>query len=288
MAILMGLISALCWGTTDFLAGRVARQVGVNKSLFYSQSFGFLVLTASISFRPSLFHFNTAGSGIPMAVMAAICNLIAMASLLRALSIGKASVVAPIMSLYGAVTTVLSVIAGQSITAPTVVGLILCILGASLASISKSSDGRPEPPASIALALLSALMFGLGFWFQGEFAVKSLGIVSTLWVYYLIAVVVLFVALARNGNLSAPRGPISLLILIISLLSLVGFSALAYGSGTGHVAIVTVLSSLASAVTALLAFAIRGERPSLLQWIGISIITFGVVTLKLTSEIVSG
>ena len=49
-----------------------------------------------------------------------------------------------------------------------------------------------------------------------------------------------------------------------------------------------VLGSLASAVTALLGFAIRSERPSLPQWIGISIITFGVIALKLTSEIVSG
>jgi drug/metabolite transporter (DMT)-like permease len=109
-----------------------------------------------------------------------------------------------------------------------------------------------------------------------------------LWVYYLVAVVVLFAVLVASRNLSLPRGSIFALILTISLLSLFGFSALAYGSGTGHVAIVTVLSSLASAVTAVLGFAIRGERPSVPQWIGISIITFGVVSLKLTSGIVAG
>lgn len=288
MAILMGLISALCWGTTDFLAGQTTRQIGVTRSLFYSQSFGFLVLTVSIVFHPSLFHFDAKGFGLAMAVLAAVCNLVAMASLLKALSIGKASVVAPIVSLYGAVTTILSVIVGEPITAMAVASLVLCIFGASLASISKSSDGKPEAPASIGLALLSALMFGLGFWFQGAFAVKDLGIVGTLWVYYLVAVVVLFTVLVGSRNLSLPRGSIFALILTISLLSLFGFSALAYGSGTGHVAIVTVLSSLASAVTAVLGFAIRGERPSVPQWIGISIITFGVVSLKLTSGIVAG
>ncbi|PCE23237.1 EamA family transporter [Paraburkholderia acidicola] len=288
MAILMGLISALCWGITDFLAGHTTRQIGVTRSLFYSQSFGFLVLTVSMVFHPSLFHFGVKGFGLAMAVLAAVCNLIAMASLLKALSIGKASVVAPIVSLYGAVTTVLSVIAGERITTMAVASLVLCIFGASLAGISKSSDGKPEAPASIGLALLSALMFGLGFWFQGAFAVKDLGIVGTLWVYYLVAVVVLFAVLVGSRNLSPPRGSILALILTISLLSLFGFSALAYGSGTGHVAIVTVLSSLASAVTAVLGFAIRGERPSVPQWIGISIITFGVVSLKLTSGIVAG
>ncbi|MCX4163484.1 MULTISPECIES: DMT family transporter [Paraburkholderia] len=288
MAILMGLISALCWGATDFLAGHTTRQIGVARSLFYSQSFGFLVLTVWIVSHPALFHVDTNGFGLAMAVLAAVCNLVAMASLLKALSIGKASVVAPIVSLYGAVTTVLSVIAGEPITTMAVASLVLCIFGASLASISKSSDGKPEAPASIGLGLLSALMFGLGFWLQGAFAVKDLGIVDTLWVYYLVAVVVLLAILIRSRNLSPPRGSIFALILTISLLSLCGFSALAYGSGTGHVAIVTVLSSLASAVTAVLGFAIRGERPSVPQWIGISIITFGVVSLKLTSGIATG
>ncbi|KGW49409.1 DMT family transporter [Burkholderia pseudomallei] len=284
MAILMGLLSALCWGSTDFLAGHAARRVGVTKSLFYSQSFGFLILTASLALHPSSLRITAIDMGFAVGILAAVCNLIAMAALLRALAIGKASVVAPIVSLYGAVTTILSLATGQSITRLAIAGLVLCIVGASLASISKAADGRTESPASIGFALLSAMMFGLGFWLQGAFAVKSLGVVSALWIYYLTAVVILFATLARARNLSAPPGSIVLLILSISVFSLVGFFSLAYGSTTGHVAIVTVLSSLASGVTALLGFFVRGERPSALQWAGIATIIVGVVMLKITPQ----
>ncbi|MBI0331627.1 DMT family transporter [Burkholderia plantarii] len=287
MAILMGLISALCWGSTDFMAGQAARQVGVTRSLFYSQSFGFLLLTAVLAFRPASLRIAAVDTGLLIAIVAAICNLVAMAALLKALSIGKASVVAPIVSLYGAVTTLLAVLGGQSVTGMTVAGLALCIVGASLASMSKSSGGKAESPGSIGFAMLSALAFGLGFWLQGAFAVKSLGVLSALWIYYLTAVVILFLLLVGQRKLVAPPGSIVVLLMSISLFSLVGFFSLAFGATTGHVAIVTVLSSLASGVTVLLGFFIRHERPSQAQWAGIVAIIVGVVLLKLTPQLLA-
>lgn len=264
MAILMGLISALCWGSTDFMAGQAARRVGVTRSLFYSQSIGLLLLSVVLAFHPAWLRIGVLDAGLLVAIVAAICNLAAMASLLKALSIGKASVVAPIVSLYGAVTTLLAILGGQSITGLTVIGLALCVAGASLAGMAKSAGGQAEAPASIGFALLSALMFGLGFWLQGAFAVQRLGVASALWVYYLTAVAILS------------------LLLSISLFSLLGFLSLALGAATGQVAIVTVLSSLASAVTVLLGFVIRHERPSAAQWLGIAAILAGVVLLKVT------
>lgn len=124
-------------------------------------------------------------------------------------------------------------------------------------------------------------MFGLGFWLQGTFAVKSLGVFGTLWIYYLTAILVLFTMLAIRRKLAVPPRSIALWIFSISLLSLIGFFSLAYGATTGHVAVVTVLSSLASGVTALLGFSVRGERPSIPQWLGIAAIIGGVVVLKI-------
>ncbi|NHB86819.1 hypothetical protein C5471_03440 [Photorhabdus tasmaniensis] len=91
----------------------------------------------------------------------------------------------------------------------------------------------------------------------------------------------LFLTLLKNGDLSLPPVSIVALVFSISFFSLIGFASLAYGSVTGHVAIVTVLSSLASGVTALLGFFIRGERLSRIQWMGIIVIIAGVILLKL-------
>lgn len=253
MAILMGLISALCWGSTDFMAGQAARRVGVTRSLFYSQSIGLLLLSVVLAFHPAWLRIGALDAGLLVAIVAAICNLAAMASLLKALSIGKASVVAPIVSLYGAVTTLLAILGGQA-----------------------------EAPSSTGFALLSALMFGLGFWLQGAFAVQRLGVASALWVYYLTAVAILSLLLAWRRSLSAPPASLVALLLSISLFSLLGFLSLALGAATAQVAIVTVLSSLASAVTVLLGFVIRHERPSAAQWLGIAAILVGVVLLKVT------
>ncbi|WP_445497520.1 DMT family transporter [Photorhabdus sp. SF281] len=280
MAILMGLISALCWGSTDFLAGQAARKIGVAKALFYSQLFGFSVLSLLLFFYFKMSFVNVGFFQLTICVIASVCNLMAMVFLLKALSIGKASIVAPIVSLYGAVTTLLSLISGKPITVLVLFSLFICVVGACLTSVPKSKDGQRESSGSILFALLSSLMFGLGFWLQGEFAVRDLGVINALWIYYLTAIVLLFLTLLKSGNLSLPPVSMIALVFLISFFSLIGFASLAYGSATGHVAIVTVLSSLASGVTALLGFFIRGERLSRIQWMGIIIIIAGVILLK--------
>ncbi|MCM2448252.1 DMT family transporter [Rahnella sp. CG8] len=279
MSILMGLLSAICWGSTDFLAGSAARKIGVSKSLFFSQIFGLLLLSAIALYSYEPFSFSV--ENLSICIAASVCNLLAMVFLLKALAIGKAAIVAPIASLYGAITTILSLLSGNSLTSLTIFSLGLCVVGACLTSIPKSSDGKRESSASVIFAFLSSIMFGAGFWLQGEFAVHAFGVINALWVYYCTAVVILSSYLLVKKEFSAP--PISILSLIfaISFFSLVGFFSLAYGAKLGHVAIVTVLSSLASGVTALLGFFILGERLSKLQTSGLMVIIAGVMLLKL-------
>ncbi|WP_213989491.1 DMT family transporter [Sodalis sp. dw_96] len=278
MAILMGLLSALCWGGTDFLAGSAARKIGVYKSLFFSQIFGLLLLSVIVLYsydpvKPSV-------GSLSICIAASACNLLAMVFLLKALAIGKAAIVAPIASLYGAITTLLSLLSGNPLTPLILFSLVLCVLGACLTSIPKSRDGKRESPASIIYAFLSSIMFGVGFWLQGEFAVHAFGVINALWIYYCTAVVILFIFLCVKRDFATPPASLLSLIFSISFFSLVGFFSLAYGAKLGHVAIVTVLSSLASGVTALLGFIIRGERLSKLQGIGLMVIITGVMLLK--------
>ncbi|MDX7986178.1 DMT family transporter [Xenorhabdus sp. 12] len=280
MPIFMGLLSALCWGSTDFLAGHAARKLGVAKSLFYSQFFGFGLLTIIVFLFSEGLNFDVGILAYIICTAASLCNLLAMVFLLKALSIGKSSIVAPIASLYGAVTTILSLLSGKPLTVIVIISLFICVVGACLTSIPKSSDKNKETLEPIFFAFLSSLMFGIGFWLQGEYAVKDLGVLNALWVYYLTAIVILFLVLLKHSNLSVPPIKILSIVFSISFFSLIGFASLAYGASTGHVAIVTVLSSLASGVTALLGFFIRGERLSRIQIAGIITIIFGVMLLK--------
>jgi len=114
MYLLMRLLSALCWGGTDYLSGKAARELGVFKALFVSQLFGLMML--SLIFFVFSIPFELKISGLLTAAIASFCNLLGMVFLLKALSIGKVSVVAPLVSLYGAVTTVLAIISGRQVS----------------------------------------------------------------------------------------------------------------------------------------------------------------------------
>ncbi|MGL4032691.1 DMT family transporter [Kosakonia cowanii] len=279
MYLLMGLLSALCWGGTDYLSGKAAREVGVFRALFVSQLFG--LITLSLIFFVFSVPFELKVSGILNAAIAAICNLLGMVFLLKALSIGKISVVAPLVSLYGAVTTVLAAISGRPVSGIVFAGLFMCILGACLASISPSHDGKRESPASVGFALMSSVSLGLGFWLQGEFAVKELGVIQSLWIYYATALMCLALVVVVRKDTKSPSVKELGLLFCISCMSLTGFFTLAYGASLGHVAVVTVLSSLASAVTALLGFTLKQERLSLPQLSGLFMIIAGVVVLRI-------
>lgn len=279
MYLLMGLLSALCWGGTDYLSGKAARELGVFKALFVSQLFGLMML--SLIFFVFSIPFELQISGLLTAAIASFCNLLGMAFLLKALSIGKVSVVAPLVSLYGAVTTVLAIISGRQVSWIILSGLFLCILGACLASISPSHDGKRESPASVGFALMSSLSLGLGFWLQGEFAVKELGVIQSLWIYYATALMFLSLVVMGRKDVKSPSLGMLGLLFCISCMSLTGFFTLAYGASLGHVAVVTVLSSLASAVTALLDFTLKQERLSLPQLSGLFMIISGVVVLRI-------
>ncbi|MDC6127776.1 EamA family transporter [Burkholderia gladioli] len=75
MAILMGLISALCWGSTDFMAGQAARRVGVTRSLFYSQSIGLLLLSVVLAFHPAWLRIGALDAGLLVAIVTVLSSL---------------------------------------------------------------------------------------------------------------------------------------------------------------------------------------------------------------------
>jgi drug/metabolite transporter (DMT)-like permease len=81
----------------------------------------------------------------------------------------------------------------------------------------------------------------------------------------------------RPIQLSPARGGI---IVVASLLNTLAFVAFNLGVTVGSTAIVATLSSLASAVTVLLAWLILRDRLAPWQWVGVGIILGGVVLVS--------
>ncbi|CAI0870193.1 carboxylate/amino acid/amine transporter [Serratia proteamaculans] len=283
----MGLAAALCWGGTDFLVGINARSVGVRRAVFFSQAIGFVIFTVLLP-ATVVPVFATSGVVWGLALLAAGLTMGGALALSQAFAIGKAAMVAPLVTSYGAVTTLLSWISGERLGALTLIGLALCLMGVMLTAVSlgRQPDRSPSSLPAIAFALLAAFCYGVGFWLQGQYTLPVLGPSVSLWLGYAVGLTALLVLNAdRRALVARPGWRQGGLLLVASLLNLGGFSAFAVGAGSGSLAIVTVLSTLSGGIAALLAALLLRERLSPLQWLGVLTVLAGALVLHLKAAL---
>ena len=142
--LLMGLCAATAWGLSDFCLRGVGRS---GASPLRSLSGIFLAATLGLSgalpFTGAFAHL--ARCPLPVLGLAALLGLLlVLANLLlyRALAHGPVSLVAPIANSHAAVTVLLTLLAGQRPTLPTLGALTLIGVGVALASLP-STHAQP-------------------------------------------------------------------------------------------------------------------------------------------------
>ncbi|MBB3356920.1 MULTISPECIES: DMT family transporter [unclassified Novosphingobium] len=281
VAMLTGLLAALGWGAADYLAGGTAKLVGIRRTALFTQSVGWLAVSLLLLAMPPLREkaLVASNSGWLHGVLAVAFNLAGSVSLLRAFSLGRASLVAPLITSYAAVTAFLGVaISGDRLSGFRLAGILVCLIGAPLAAVApKHQDARGD--AGVGYALLTAFCFGVGFWVQGKFAVPAIGATPMLWLFFSIGILALAPTLLLRRDAMLPSRDALPLLVLQSVCNLVGYGTFAIGMATGAVTIVTVLSTFAAAITAVFGLALRRERLSHAQAIGVSAILIGAVLL---------
>jgi drug/metabolite transporter (DMT)-like permease len=285
-AVLFGLASALGYGVTDYLARIAGRAVGVWRSVFYGDLLGLVALSAWFLIEPQSRRFTFAGHAIAWAasIASAFILLVAAAVLTRGLLMGNLAVVAPVAASYGAITAVLSAAAGEHLSAKAVSGLAVTVFGVCLVSFPSGVHKQFKEhlnSSGLGWALGAAAGYGIGFWLQGAFAVPTLGAFIPVWVSYAIAIL-LVALLSRPARISlaVPARAALPPVLAAGAFSVFAYTALTLGLATGHVAVVVVLSTLASAVTVLLARALNNAPVAKHQWLAIALIIVGLVLIK--------
>ena len=110
MDVTMGLLAALLWGGTDFLVGLNARAVGVKRAVYFGQAVGFVIMTLLLVIFPALLFksLNASLSVWLLGIAAALFTVSGALALSKAFALGKAAIVAPLVTSYGVVTTLLS------------------------------------------------------------------------------------------------------------------------------------------------------------------------------------
>jgi drug/metabolite transporter (DMT)-like permease len=302
MGILLGLLTALAWGSSDFIARFAARRVGSLRTSLYMQLSGFVLLTIFLPWIGGWGHLMDGSGWRPWAwgALAGVINGVATVSLYRSFEIGKMAVVAPISAAYPALTVILSSFSGERLTVARAAGIACILLGVIVVAhgeTPRNDGGGPAAPAKseeacrsagegVGWALASGIGFGVLFWLLGTRIVPAVGFASTVWLLRLTSsVLTTCVLLLLRQPILLPRhsdgrSPVSSWLLGMGVLDTGAFVLNNRGLQVEQVSVVSVLASLYGAVTVILAAIFLREQLSRWQWLGIAAIFAGIALVS--------
>ncbi|MBK9123710.1 MAG: EamA family transporter [Chloroflexi bacterium] len=292
-SVIFGGASAIGWGLSYVTARTSVRQMGAIRSLLYTEFVSVIMLTLYLILVPSLPTTPVSGDlalAVAMAVAAALLSALAEVLYAKSTEYGKLSIVAPLSSTYAVVVVVLSVLNGTVLTLLQWVAVAITLFGVALTAVKRGSvDTTPASKATLigtALACGSALLWGASFWLTGVAVVTVLGSALPAWIgsFVMFGVLGLWIGLAmkRQGRISLQlpaRGEWGA-VLATTVTANVAQIANNVGLMTANIALVSVIGSLASAVTVVIARLMLREHLTRIQWAGIFLILFGVAVLS--------
>jgi drug/metabolite transporter (DMT)-like permease len=285
MGILLGLATALAWGSSDFLARFVTRRIGTLRSLFYMQTWGFLLLTLYLIVTHFWGHLFDGSGWRPWAwgFLAGGCNTVAMFSFYRCLEVGKVAVVAPLSASYPVLTLLLSMFSGERLTILRACGIAVTLLGVIFVARGEAGSDETSKNAKqgIAWALFAAIAFGLLFWILGLRIIATTGPYASLWLIRMTgSLVSLSALLLKRLPVFKSLGTSNWQPTVMGFLDTGAFALSNRGMQMEQVSVITVLSSLYGAVTVVLAALFLRERISRIQWLGITAIFTGILLIS--------
>lgn len=289
MEIVLALIAALGFGVSDFIALSLTKGIGTYRTLLYIQLPGLIGLSIYwlVFGTPIALMRATSWLSWGWAGMFVLLSLLSALAFYRALEVGAASIVSPIVACYAVVAVLLSVLTGEVLSQNHTLGIIDALAGVALTVTSFSKTGTQQNSqlrlsVGIGYALAAALGYGLTFWVVGKLVIPQMGTVAPIWLMRLITPCIL-TALARplRQQLRLPNGTIWWLIAAVGFFDTLGYICSGRALENGYqIALVGVLTSLYSAVTVVLAGIFFRERLQWSQWLGVGIIFVGVVLLN--------
>ena len=293
MGILLGLATALCWGSADLFARFATRKIGTLRTMLYMQLTGFTLLTLAMRALGGWGHLTDGSGWRPWVwgVLAGALNTSSTLALYRSFEIGKMSVVAPVSAGYPALTTLLAALTGERLTTVRCAGIALIIAGVILVARGEKMLGDANPleektypgksPSGVGWALFSAAGFGVMFWLLGIRVVPILGSAPSVWLIRLTSVLMTAgVVLMAREPFAPPGSGTNSWILGVGILDTSAYVLNNYGMQHEQVSVVSVLASLYGAVTVGLAAMLLGEHVSRMQWAGIVSIFFGILLIS--------
>ena len=289
MGILLGLLTALTWGGSDFIARFSTHRIGTLRTMLYMQLFGLILLSLGLPWFGGFGHLADGSGWQPWAwgALAGCINAISTLALYRSFEIGKLSVVAPLSASYPALTVTLSLFTGERLTLMRAAGIVCTLMGVALVAGGEKTPDEDDPEAvkrsgkGIGAAIFSGVGFGFLFWLLGLRIVPRVGAVQTVWLIRLTSVLlVAVVILVAKQPIRLPRTNVRWMTVGMGALDTSAFVLSNRGMQLEQVAVVSVLGSLYGAVTVGLASLFLREHVSQWQLAGIVTLFTGIFLIS--------
>ena len=276
-AVLLALLAALGYGSSDFTAGVGGRRTSVG---------GVVLAQQPVAALATIVVWALAGSSSPTAgalawgAVSGLGNGFGTVALYRGLAAARMSVVASLSAVFAAlVPAVVGIALGDRLSALEVTGMVLAIPAIVLVSLSAGSEGGRRP--GIREGLVAGAAFGLFF-----VALDRAGTASGAWPLVPGEAVTLAIAIPLGLAMSRAEGGRRASIpygVVAGVLGACATAAFFFAAGNGDLSLVAVLTSLYPAVTIVLARAVLTERWSRSQGLGLLAAAASVVLISVGS-----
>jgi len=287
LPVLLGALTAFCWGTSDYLSRSSSQKVGHYRTTVYMHvvSTATLVLLLPV-LRPD---FGISFELTLILVALSVVNFFAFIFLYRGLRYGVVSVVAPIAYSYPIVTTVFAVIfLGVMLSGLRTLTLAAVILGVILLSTRFSElsrylrrEGLVKVMPGVDSAVVAAVSFGSVYVVLG-FVTPLVGyVLPVLFLRGLGGIFGFAFAPLLKQDVKPRRDIMTRTMLGMGILETFGLLSFNLGIsfGSGTLPVVTALSGMGGAFATTYAMAFLREKLEPNQLVGISLSIAGVFAL---------
>ncbi|MFP5309505.1 MAG: EamA family transporter [Actinomycetes bacterium] len=278
MSVVLALVAAASWGTSDFLGGLAGRRRADEVTVsFGAQVVGLVGFALLALLLPG---GELAAGDLPLAAGAGVAGAVGVTLLYRGLTVGTMGVVAPITGAGAATIPVLWGATRGEVPGPVGwVGIVAAIAAIVLVSRTPApADGTPPArTAGLWEAVGSGLGFGAVFVLLDALSVGS-GLLALVPMKLVAALLLGVLLLARRVPAVPPAGA-RLPLLGVGVLDNAANLAYLFATRAGLLAAVAVISSLYPVGTVLLARRVLGEHLTRTQVAGLGLALTGVVLL---------
>lgn len=173
MAVALGVLVALGWGSADFLGGFTSQRVHTVTVLLVSQAFG---LGAAVLLVLALRDGAPDPHVFVLSAIAGVAGIAALWQLFRGLAVGRMSVVAPLSAVGSGVLPVAwGLVRGERPTPLALVGVLLALVAVVIVGRGAEHDPVPSvsPMQELALGIGSGIGFGMVIILFSESATDS-------------------------------------------------------------------------------------------------------------------